>query len=183
MDMAEISKSIDRELARIGLNQLEAPYGLAGTVEGLREFVELLRALPVGATWRDVHPDIPAHWVLDDDSTWTHAFRPYGDWDYQSPPAGSSIVVSFGEAQAHDRFQALVGRAKAAGFPIYGSGIEPRHSEESQVTSGYIVLPIGTAQSIQFELADWAREQPDVIISRCDRNEDDVYFEGVDDGK
>ncbi|MEO7997261.1 MAG: hypothetical protein ABI852_07430 [Gemmatimonadaceae bacterium] len=178
MDAKSISDSIDREYARIGLNMFESPYpNLAGTLEGLREYLEVLQSLPVGATWRDVHPDMPAHWIPGDESTWTEPFRPYGDWDFQQTPAGSSIMVAFDGAHRESEFHALVERAKELGFQIYGSGIQWQHAPESRVTAGYIVSMLGTSESDQFRLADWAREQPGVMMARRDRNETDEYFQ------
>ena len=71
MDVRELAAAIDVEYERLGLDKLTSPSGnVAGTVEGLEQYLTMLRRLPVGATWRDIDPEIPAHWDLDDDSTW-----------------------------------------------------------------------------------------------------------------
>lgn len=75
MEIAELAAAIDAEYDRLGLDKLKSPNPmLAGTLEGLEGYLENLRALPVGATWRDVYPETPAHWDLDDDETWTHPY-------------------------------------------------------------------------------------------------------------
>ena len=183
MDVRELAAAIDVEYERLGLDKLTSPSGnVAGTVEGLEQYLTMLRRLPVGATWRDIDPEIPAHWDLDDDSTWTEPYEPYGDWDYQQTPAGCAVMVAFKEFGEGAKFAAVIERAKAAGFVIYGAGMQytrespngPRSTNESNW--GIIVLPLGASDDEQWALYELALKQPEVFHARPDRREDAVYY-------
>jgi hypothetical protein len=184
VDRAELSalmEAHDAELLRIGLDKWKSPMNLAGTIEGLQDFLAHLRSLPVGATWRDVHPDIPAHWDLEDDETWIEEYEPLGDWDFQSTPAGTAVQVNYDEFGQSAHFNALVQRAKEKGFAIHGASIRYSLDDNGVRTDresnwGVIVMPLGTTDEESWKLADWIREQPGVMSSYNYRMESDRYY-------
>ena len=65
--MSELSESfaeIMAEFQRLGLRLDDLPYGAFAAGPGAAErFLEDLRRLQPGATWHEVFPDLPPHWV------------------------------------------------------------------------------------------------------------------------
>jgi len=177
MNSAELNEAVRRQMERLKLNPEHNPYMLAGTLEGLAEFVSKLEALEPGVTWRDVFPDIPAHWNLEDDETWTERFEPYGPFDYQQLPAGAAVIVGYADLGAGTKFNALVERARATGYDMYGAGIM-YGTDGRESNWGIIVLKTGASPDAIHSLASWAEAQPDVIVARPDRYEDTEFVEG-----
>jgi len=73
--MSAINKQFEAlraELERLGLNTDTMPGGGlalgAGTIE---PFLLRLKGMSPGVTWRDVFPDLPAHWEDGKPETWT----------------------------------------------------------------------------------------------------------------
>jgi hypothetical protein len=80
-DHSEEFRSIEAEFRRIGLDPYELP-GLA--VSGpVSEFIEYLRSMPAGATWRELFPDLPENWIPGRPETWIDADQPRGPYDLE----------------------------------------------------------------------------------------------------
>lgn len=178
MNQTELNEAVQQQIHRLGLNPEHNPYMVAGTLEGMAEFVAKLKALEPGVTWRDVFSDIPAHWDLEDPDTWTEAFEPYGPFDYQQLPAGAAVMVSYRDSGAGQKFNELVEQARAAGHDMYGAGI--MYSTDGRESNwGIIVLRRGASMGALYALVEWAATQPDVIVARPDRHEDTEFYEGT----
>ena len=170
--------AMDAELARLGLDLADSPYGVLGGdgPDAAARFLARLRALRAGATWRDVFPDMPAHWVPGRPETWTKPYRPYGPFDYPAPPAGPSLLVVWdGPAAAGPRHDALVQRAQEADWPVYGGGVVPERRPGGHDTYGYVVLRLGTSEEVLYDVWAWIQEQPGVLHSRPDRTGDEIW--------
>lgn len=119
---AEWFHQVVAELERIGLNFYESPYQtFAGEPGGAERFVQSLRELQPGATWRDVFPDMPAHWVADQPSTWTMPYHPFGPYDYQELPTGPALHLGFPTHSDPACLTNLLAAAREAGWLIQGA--------------------------------------------------------------
>ena len=89
-NVESIVKAIFAEFDRLGLVLSESPYqGMAAGPGGPEALLDQLRAMQPGVTWRDVHPDMPSHWVIGRPETWTHPYEPLGSFDFPNT-AGSA---------------------------------------------------------------------------------------------
>ena len=71
-DNRAVTKQIFNEFERLGLALDESPYQMFSAEPGGAErILEQLRRLEPGATWRDVFPEMPDHWVPGRPDTWT----------------------------------------------------------------------------------------------------------------
>ena len=71
-EMDKTARLIQVELDRLGLDTDQMPGGglsLGGAT--LEPFLARLRSMAPGVTWRDVFPDLPAHWEPGKPETWT----------------------------------------------------------------------------------------------------------------
>ena len=160
MDTNAFRKAYRRELRRIGLREASSPYGgmASGSDEACEQFLAHLKSLPVGASWRDVHPDIPSHWDLDDESTWTVPYRPLGPNDYPAPPCGPAVMVHYPLDASDADLSALCVEAAAHGFTVYGSGFLPISNPSWSDRLAYVVLDVATTEQ-QFQgFCDWLRQ-------------------------
>ncbi len=158
-----MSYSIFSEFERLGLAYEESPYqGLAFGPGGEQDFLAHLRRLGPGATWRDVFPDMPAHWVLGRPETWTEVYEPLGAFDYPHPPAGPAFLVGWTEPGASARHAALVQHAREAGWPIYGGAATPERQAGGVDDIGFIVLERGTPDDVIARFHDWILAQAGV---------------------
>lgn len=73
----EAMHAFELEVLRLGLRLEDLPGG-GLAVQDLDAFLRFLRTLEPPVTWRDVFPDLPAHWVPGRPETWTTAYRPFG---------------------------------------------------------------------------------------------------------
>lgn len=108
--------AIEQELARLGLRLMDLP-ALAvgpGRLDGL---LQHLRGLPTEATWHDVLPEWPRHWVPGRPETWTTRYRPFGPYDYQELPTGPAVHVSWPKGTDPECLSNLLAAARAAREP------------------------------------------------------------------
>lgn len=164
----------ERELERLGLNIFDVP-GLAIGPGGAEALLAHVRSLPVGATWRDVFPGWPAHWEPGRPRTWTVPYKSLGPFDYPAPPAGPAFYILWSEPGAGPEHEALVQRAVAEGWPIYGGGITPKRRAGGVDDLGFVVLPRGTSEDVLGDFEAWIRRQPGVAHTRLYRTEDEVW--------
>jgi hypothetical protein len=149
-----------QELERLGLDEAMCPYdGMASSGNAAEEkFLSHLRQLASGATWRDVFPDMPAHWDLDDPDSWTRPDdeRALGSFDYPSPPRGSAVFASLDGRGDVAAGTAALDKITTLGMPIYGTGMVL----DRGAPHIYVVLPLGAPNEHVEKLADFLREQP-----------------------
>lgn len=144
------------QLARLGLDEDMCPYaGLAvDSQEAAEHLLMRMQQLAPGATWRDVYPDMPAHWDLDDPDSWTYPYRPLFPFDYQTLPTGAVCMISCA-LDAPDRLlDDLLAAAARDGFRIHGAGFIPIANPEWTVREIRMVMQHETTQS---ELDDFQR--------------------------
>lgn len=120
VDSTSFVEQYRRELRRIGLDEASSPYGgmASNSDEAVAQFLAHLRALPVGATWRDVHPDIPEHWDLDDEETWTEPYRPLGSFDYPTLPCGPAVLIRMPRGSTEADLSRLSAEAADEGWDV-----------------------------------------------------------------
>ena len=88
------SEALRAELERVGLRMSHMPGGgLVASAGAMRELLARLRSTAPGVTWRDVFPDLAAHWEPGRPETWTAPYRPFGPYDYQELPTGPAVHV------------------------------------------------------------------------------------------
>jgi hypothetical protein len=146
-------------------------------VQDSEAFLRFLQNLEPPVTWRDVFPDLPSHWVPGRPETWTTKYRPFGPYDYQELPTGPAFYVLWPEPGAGPRHDALVQRARDAGWPVYGGGIAPDRRPGKVEDLGFIVLRIGTSEDVLHRMLEWILGQPGVQHSRLYRTEDEDWAE------
>jgi len=148
------------ELERLGLAEATCPYaGMATDSDAAAaHFLSHLQQLDVGATWRDVFPDMPAHWDLDDRKTWTDpaSERPLGSFDYPDPPRGTAILAGLDGRGDVTAASTALERAHSLGIPIYGAGMVLDRGAPHM----YVILPLGAPIDHVDIIADFLRDQP-----------------------
>ena len=166
--------AILREFARIGLRSDDLP-GLA--TSDVDEFLEHLRRQPAGASWRDVLPDLPAHWVPGRPETWTTPYRPLGPYDYQELPTGPAVHVVWPKDTSKTCLDDLVVAARRDGWPVHGAGFLEVRNPKWRTIDAFIVLARGTGQDTLGEFVVWLEEQPAVGLAAIPRCGDEEYIE------
>ena len=144
---SEIFRLIIAEFERIGLRTDDLP-GLVMDAGAEQEFSARLHALPVGATWRDVFPDMPAHWVPGRPESWTGPYQPLGAYDYQQLPTGPAAHVQWPNGTDRSRLDALVADARQAGWPLYGAGFLEVKNPARRTQDAFLVLERGTSEDV-----------------------------------
>ena len=175
-NVESIVKAIFAEFDRLGLALSESPYqGMAAGPGGPEALLDQLRTMQPGVTWRDVHPDMPSHWVIGRPETWTHPYEPLGPFDFPTPPAAPAIFVGWTDVGATPLHAALVERARSDGWPVYGGAATPERSAALTDDIGFIVLERGTSEERMDEMCRWLFEQPGVDRAYPYRHEGEEY--------
>jgi hypothetical protein len=171
MDTTSFVERFRRELRRIGLDEARSPYGVmaSGSDETVVEFLAHVSTLPVGATWRDVYPDIPTHWDLADEETWTSAYRPLGPFDYPTLPCGPAVLIRLPDESTEDVLAQLSAAAALEGWVVYGSGFVPIENPDWPDRLAYVVLDAATTEPRYYEFASWIESRLAVKLAGCIR--------------
>jgi hypothetical protein len=176
---AEQQRLIATEFERLKLRASERPGGglaVAGGPDGVARFLAHLRGLKPGATWHDVFPGMPKHWVAGKPETWTHPYRPLGPYDYQELPTGPAIHVIHESAPTDWEWLAsLVVEARVAGWPVFGAG-PAASGNRSHLGHAYIVLGRGTDQDVTWAVAEWLNSRPNLELAGVPRTGDEEYL-------
>ena len=163
--MSELRAEIFAEFERLGLRLDDSPYqAFAAGPGGAERFLGELRRLQPGATWHDVFPDMPAHWVPGRPETWIRRYRPLGAYDYPTLPTGPAMHVHWPAGSDSDPLPAFVATARAAGFRVFGAGLIEEIQEWRQFDA-HVVLDRDTSEEEFDEFWAWIHEQPDVEIA------------------
>ncbi len=159
------------ELARLGLSEEWCPYaGLAADSSGaLDQLLAHLRSLSPGATWRDVYPDMPAHWDLDDPDSWTVPYRALYPFDYQTLPAGPVCMVSCALGEPDALLDHVLADAARDGHRLYGAGFIPIENPEWPVREIRIVMHHATTEDERAAFHHWLERDPRVRFNGFSR--------------
>ena len=169
--VAELTKALRAEFERLGLRVEDLPAGgLAGDRSGVQDLLARLRLAKAAVTWRDVFPDLPAHWVAGRPETWTVPYRPLGPYDYQELPTAPAVHVSWREREKSDqRLLSLVNAARAAGWQIHGAGLLPSDNPKWPSVDAMIVLERGTTEEQCLEFSSWLETQSGIELCSIPR--------------
>lgn len=175
MDDSALQAALRAEFERLGLKVENFPGGgLAGDRDALEGWLERLRASAPGATWRDVLPDLPAHWQPGRPETWTTPYLPLGPYDYQELPTGPAVHVNWPKGTDRGCLEALMSDARGAGWPIYGAGFLEAPNAAWSTLDAFLVMERGTPEEVLCDFVTWIEEQPGVTLAAIPRigNED-----------
>ncbi|MCO4098171.1 MAG: hypothetical protein HEQ38_02010 [Gemmatimonas sp.] len=128
-----------------------------------------MSALPVGATWRDVYPDIPKHWDLADEETWTSPYRPLGSFDYPTVPCGPAVLIRLPLGSTDSDLSQLAAEAAVENWIVYGSGFVPIENPEFPDRLAYVVLHVATTELQYYAFAEWLEKHDAVNLAGCTR--------------
>ena len=167
---------IAREFERIKLRLEDLP-GLVINAGVEHDLLMRLRALPTGATWRDVFPEMPEHWVPDRPETWTKPYRPLGAFDYPELPTGPAVHVHWPKGADDSPLDDLVREARAAGWPVHGAGLIDKLQSGSRNLHAHIVLERDTDEETFEKFLAWLEERSDVEIATVVRPVGQKFFE------
>ena len=170
------------EFERLGLNPYDAPGLAFGDGEaGVERFLTHLRSLAPGATWRQVLPDLPAHWVPGKPETWTRPYVPFGPYDYAELPTGPAIhVIWDGGVEDPTWVQGVLTAARAAGWPVYGAGTAPGANPGTS-RHAFVVLERSVSAATVESFVEWVRTQTGLTFASMPRRGDEEYFAPVAD--
>jgi hypothetical protein len=173
----EIRKAMDAEFERLGLDAHDIPGGgLAGSADGIELLLRHLRALSPGATWREVFPDLPAHWLPGRPETWTRPYRPLGTYDYQELPTGPVAHVLWDGPGSPSQLDELIAAACTAGWPIHGAGLVAISNPEWTTVHAMIVLERGSTVDQLHEFATWLDACPGIRYAGSHRLGTEKYL-------
>lgn len=164
------------EVERLQLRLEDLPGGLAlQDADAFQHLLRAMRALEAPATWRDVFPDLPAHWVAGRPETWTTRYRPFGPYDYQSLPTAPAVHVQWQRETDHAVLDNLVAAARSAGFSVHGAGFLEMTNPAWSTLDAMIILGRGTTATQLDAFTDWLLEQSDVALAAIPRRGDEEY--------
>jgi hypothetical protein len=173
---SEIKKEIEAQFERLGLRPDTMPGGglmLAGG--GLEDFIQVLKRLEPGVTWRDIFPDLPAHWEVGKPETWTTPYRPLGPYDYQELPTGPAVHITWSD-KVPEPLDTIVAAARKAGWPVFGAGVITGPAPHRR-TDAMIVLKRGTTEEQLQAFAAWIDTQSGFAVATIPRLGTERYME------
>ena len=168
--------AFQREVHRLGLDLAALPGGLAADVASLNDLLQHIRALTPPVTWRDVFPDMPAHWVEGQPETWTTPYRPFGVYDHQSLPTGPAIHVQWPRASDPRCLDRLMDAARAAAWPVHGGGFLDVGDSDWPTLDAIIVLDAGTDADQLDGFLEWLGRRSDVAVAAIPRRSDEHFI-------
>ena len=167
--MSSDMDEVDWEVRRLGLRFDDLPGG-GLAVANPEAFLRHLRSLEPPVTWRDVFPDLPAHWVPGRPETWTTPYRPLGPYDYQELPTGPAFHV-VGPSDDGAWLDQFVSAARDAGFAVHGAGL----IEVLGRRDAMIVLDRNTDEERLEAFWAWVHAHPLVELAAVPRRGDEDY--------
>jgi hypothetical protein len=170
------AREVQAEFDRLGLDPDAMPGGgLSVGGQALGSLLTRLRSMSPGVTWRDVFPDIPAHWEAGKPETWTTPYRPLGVYDYQELPAGPAVRVNWPRPGAPDQLERFLGAAKQAGWSIHGAGLLEVANPKWPTVDAMIVLERGTSDDVFADFLEWLEGQRPVTLAVVSRTGKEQY--------
>ena len=159
-------RAIAAEFKRLGLRFEDGPYSdglaVAGTGEEaervLASWLQHLQSLQPGASFHEADPELPVHWLPGQSNTWTsrRRFVPLGEFDYQHPPAGPALSISWPRGATQDDLNAFVSAARQRGVAVYGAGAEDPLNWPGHRYHAIIILDAGTTAEAVEDFLEWA---------------------------
>lgn len=175
----ELVDQLRREIQRLGLNLDSLPGGgLAADSATLDDLLQRIHGLTPPVTWRDIIPNIPAHWIEGRPDTWTTRYRPLGAYDYQSLPTGPAIHVDWPRATDPICLERLIAAAQAAGWPVHAGGFIEVSSPDWPTLDAIIVLDAGTDSARLDDFLEWLGQRADVTLAAVPRRGNEQYVQG-----
>ncbi len=164
------------EFKRLGLDYRDLPgLAIGDSDEDAAAFLAHLRDLEPGATWHDVFPNLPAHWVPGKPETWTHPFTPFGPYDYQELPVGAAVLVGWEPGTDPACLSAFVDRSRAAGFAIYGAGFWGPIGSPEDMCNAMIIFDRDAGPAAVDHFWAWVDAQGDMALHWFARSGRETY--------
>ena len=174
----EVMRAIEAEFQRLGLRGNELPGG-GLAVQDSEAFLRFLQSFEPPITWRDVFPDLPAHWLPGRPETWTRPYRPLGPYDHQTLPTGPAIHVEWPRATDPACLGGLLAAARAAGWPVYGGGFIEVTDPDWPTLDAMIVLDVGTSDARLDDFLEWLGRRSDVMLAAVPRRGNEGYIQDL----
>lgn len=168
---SDLAKELEAAFRRLGLAIHDMPFA----TNDLEPFIAHVRSLQPGASWHDVFPDAPAHWVPGRPETWTTRYRPFGPYDYQELPTGPALHLQWDGGVDQSLLDAFVGGSRETGWPVYGAGLIAAAGPDRASTDAFVILARGTAAEQLHEFCRWVETQPGIRVAACPRVGDEAY--------
>ncbi|MEO6211500.1 MAG: hypothetical protein ABIQ10_15440 [Gemmatimonadaceae bacterium] len=141
------------EFERLGLDIGDLPgFARSGSLEPL---IARVRAMEPGVTWHEVLPDLPKQFVPGRRETWPNKYRPVGDYDYPTPPAGPALHIHYDKNAPPNALEDFVALARSAGWPIYGAGLIYIENPKWPTTDAFVVLDKDTSEETFWAFEQW----------------------------
>jgi len=175
----QLFAALQQELQRLNLSLDSLPGGGFAADDSLDDLLERTRALVPPVAWREVFPDIPAHWVEGRPETWTTRYRPLGPYDHQSLPTGPAIHVAWPRSTDHRCLADLIDAARAADWPVHGGGFIEITNPEWPTLDAMIVLAAGTDATRLDDFLEWLDQRSDVELAAVPRRGDEAYVRDI----
>ena len=173
----ELFAAVFDEFKRLRLDPSALPGGgLSLDAGGVSGLLERMRGLAPPTSWRDVFPDLPAHWIDGQPETRTPPYRPLGPYDYRSLPTGPAIHVSWPRETDRKCLDHLLAAAKESGWPIYGAGFIEILNPDWRTLDALIVLAADTGEDRLGAFLTWLDEQPEVTLTAVPRTGTETYL-------
>jgi len=173
------SEALRAELERVGLRMSHMPGGgLVASAGAMRELLARLRSTAPGVTWRDVFPDLAAHWEPGRPETWTAPYRPFGPYDYQELPTGPAVHVHWSRDMSPGFLDDLLAAARGAGWPVYGAGLIEISNPNWPTIDAMLVLKRGTTEDQTGSFTMWLDDQSGVRVATVPRTGTETYLPG-----
>jgi hypothetical protein len=162
------------ELKRLGLNPHDAPSLFFCHGEEVDRFLTHLRSLAPGATWRQVFPNLPAHWVPGEPETYTLPYVPFGQYDYAELPTGPAIHVIWEGVEDSIWIEKMVAAARKGGWPVYGAGAAPGTNPRTS-RHAFVVLERSVSPATVDAFVAWVGAQAGLVFGSMPRRGDKKY--------
>jgi len=167
-----VSRRFEAEMRRLQLEPDDLPGALVvSDGEAFEQLISLMQALEPPVTWRDVFPDLPAHWVPGRPETWTTRYRPFGPYDYQSLPTGPAVHVTGPRPAGTEWLERFVEEARQTGFAVHGAGF----IEGLAPHDAFVVLDCDTTTEQLDDFIEWLLQHTHVELAAIPRSGDEQY--------
>ena len=165
------------EFERLGLQLDDCPYKAFAASPGEGErFLDGLRRMQPGVSWRDVFPDMPAHWVpgrpkrgrIRIGRSGRSTFRPYRP-GRPCTCTGRTVSTPRRWRSSRPRRVPLAGR--------HGAGLIEQLRDRSREFHAHVVLDRATSEDTFLDFLTWIEEQRGVDVAVITRPVGGEYLE------
>ena len=166
------------EFARLGLDVTSSPSLVTGGADGAATLLARLCAMAPGVTWREVYPEMPAHWIANQPHTWTVPYVPLGVYDYPVLPAGAAIHIGWARDTDRSCLDAFIREARADGWPLYDAGFHEAQNPEWPYLDAHVIVERGADADAVMGFFEWINTRPRVQAFGIIRSGTERYFPG-----